>query len=198
LILKAFLDPVWMVRKTTSTALAETGRRAVVVLRDGLDHESEEVKYWSIATLGKLGPPGLGLLQRLLEKGDRDQKGFAIDAMTEGEPRPEAIQLLIERLDDRCWPLRRQAASALVAAGPVVGPQVIRQVLTPKENIQYWSRQVMREIFGRLIEPLLVYVDEAEVLKADKLLAKLADLPYHELEGMIRADISRLLKSLSG
>ncbi len=58
-IIERFLDPAWVVRKHASQAMAKFGGKAVPHLLRALSSAEEDVRYWSLRSIGEIKPNGI-------------------------------------------------------------------------------------------------------------------------------------------
>lgn len=58
-IIERFLDPAWVVRKHACRAITKFGSKAVPNLLKSLSSAEEDVRYWSLRSLGEIKPKGI-------------------------------------------------------------------------------------------------------------------------------------------
>jgi HEAT repeat protein len=106
-------------------AIGPAAAPAVPVLRKALYHEDFHTQYWACRALGAIGEPALPAVPDLIDRlknGAASVKRNAAAALGKIGPKigPEAIQALIEAVDDVVQPVREQAVLALGRLGPDV------------------------------------------------------------------------------
>ena len=112
-LLRALGDPKWRVRKSASDALVKYGEPVIAPLQQVLKiTNDEDIKFWTIKTLGKLGPKAQRFLLEALRTGDKQTRYVIAAALGEsGDKR--VIRVLIESLADPDWTIRKSATMAL-------------------------------------------------------------------------------------
>lgn len=184
ILFEAFRDSSWTLRKQASNHLAATGERAVPLLEEGVSGGDQDVVYWCIATLGKIGTPGLPRLKTMLAHTDADVRGFVIDALSDN-PSEGALDLLVTSLGDKTWPIRRQAATVLTRQGPRAGKFVLEKMYSKNGDERFWCRQIFKDVFGQGAAALITALDGLEEFERRLVVGNLSKLPPHELEGLM-------------
>jgi HEAT repeat protein len=59
MIIERFLDPAWIVRKHACRAMVKFGSKAVTYLLKALNSIEEDVRYWSLRSIGEIKPAGI-------------------------------------------------------------------------------------------------------------------------------------------
>lgn len=116
-LIRALGDKKWRVRKAASDALSKYGEAVVAPVQQVLKTtDDEDIKFWAIKTLGRLGPKAQQFLLDALKKGDRNIRYVIAAALGEsGDKR--VIRVLIESLADPDWTIRKSSTVALAEIG---------------------------------------------------------------------------------
>ena len=184
-LLRALGDPKWRVRKSASDALVKYGEPVIAPLQQVLNiTNDEDIRFWTIKTLGKLGPKAQRFLLEALRSGDKQTRYVIAAALGEsGDKR--VIKVLIESLADPDWTIRKSATMALAEIGDnaidlmfeyLRGPneeirdgclralvkagndslqRLFDEVINMDDNHRYLIRKSMVKIGARIVEPLM-------------------------------------------
>ena len=184
-LLRALGDPKWRVRKSASDALVKYGEPVIAPLQQVLKiTNDEDIRFWTIKTLGKLGPKAQRFLLEALRTGDKQTRYVIAAALGEsGDKR--VIRVLIESLADPDWTIRKSATMALaeigdnaidlmfeylrgpneeirdgclralVKAGNASLQRLFDEVIKMDENNRYLVRKSMVKIGARVVEPMM-------------------------------------------
>lgn len=184
-LLRALGDTKWRVRKSASDALVKYGEPVIAPLQQVLKiTNDEDIRFWTIKTLGKLGPKAQRFLLEALRAGDKQTRYVIAAALGEsGDKR--VIKVLIESLADPDWTIRKSATMALAEIGDnainmmfeyLRGPndeirdgclralvkagndslqRLFDEVISMDENNRYLVRKSLVKIGARVVEPLM-------------------------------------------
>ena len=184
-LLRALGDPKWRVRKSASDALVKYGEPVIAPLQQVLKiTKDEDIRFWTIKTLGKLGPKAQRFLLEALRSGDKQTRYVIAAALGEsGDKR--VIRVLIESLADPDWTIRKSSTMALAEIGDnaidlmfeyLRGPneeirdgclralvkagneslqRLFDEVIKMDENHRYLVRKSMVKIGARVVEPMM-------------------------------------------
>ncbi len=136
MLLKALGDERWRVRKSASEALVKYGEAVIAPLQQVLKlTEDEDIRFWTIKTLGKLGPKAQRFLLEALRNGDKQTRYVIAAALGEsGDKR--VIRVLIESLADPDWTIRKSATMALAEIGDNAVDMMLEYLRGPNEDIR--------------------------------------------------------------
>lgn len=136
MLLKALGDERWRVRKSASDALIKYGEAVIAPLQQVLKlTDDEDIKFWAIKTLGKLGPKAQQFLLEALRNGDKQTRYVIAAALGEsGDKR--VIRVLIESLADPDWTIRKSATMALAEIGDNAVDLMLEYLRGPNEDIR--------------------------------------------------------------
>lgn len=184
-LLRALGDPKWRVRKSASDAIVKYGEPVIAPLQQVLKiTQDEDIRFWTIKTLGKLGPKAQKFLLEALRTGDKQTRYVIAAALGEsGDKR--VIRVLIESLGDPDWTIRKSATMALAEIGDnaidmmfeyLRGPneeirdgclralvkggnaslqRLFDEIINMDENNRYLVRKSLVKIGARVVEPLI-------------------------------------------
>lgn len=135
-LLKALGDEKWRVRKSASDALSRYGEAVIAPLQQVMrTTEDEDIRFWTIKTLGKLGPKAQKFLLEALRSGDKKIRYVIAAALGEsGDKR--VIKVLIESLADPDWTIRKSATMALAEIGDNAVDMMLEYLRGPNEDIR--------------------------------------------------------------
>ncbi|MEW6712146.1 MAG: HEAT repeat domain-containing protein, partial [Candidatus Riflebacteria bacterium] len=135
-LLRALGDEKWRVRKSASDALVRYGEAVIAPLQQVLKTtEDEDIRFWTIKTLGKLGPKAQKFLLEALRNGDKKTRYVIAAALGEsGDKR--VIKVLIESLADPDWTIRKSATMALAEIGDNAVDMMLEYLRGPNEDIR--------------------------------------------------------------
>jgi len=138
MLIAAFGNPTWIVRKRASEAMVKVGERAVPELQKALSDPCEDIKYWSVRTLGCLGAAGVTPLLEVLGKGEYRMQLFAVEALGKSDD-PRAVKALVRSLGSSNWAVCNASSTELAAIGKTA-LKLLGQVLRQKdETRRYWA-----------------------------------------------------------
>ncbi|MDN5279073.1 MAG: hypothetical protein PWR01_3038 [Clostridiales bacterium] len=135
-LLRALGDDKWRVRKSASDALVKYGEAVIAPLQQVLKNTNDEdIRFWTIKTLGKLGPKAQKFLLEALRSGDKKTRYVIAAALGEsGDQR--VIKVLIESLADPDWTIRKSATIALAEIGENAVGMMLEYLRGPNEDIR--------------------------------------------------------------
>lgn len=135
-LLKALGDGRWRVRKSASDALVNYGEAIIAPLQQVLKNtEDADIRFWTIKTLGRLGPKAQKFLLEALRTGDKKTRYVIAAALGEsGDKR--VIKVLIESLADPDWTIRKSATMALAEIGDNAADMMLEYLRGPNEEIR--------------------------------------------------------------
>ncbi|GAB4274312.1 MAG: hypothetical protein Kow0029_14560 [Candidatus Rifleibacteriota bacterium] len=135
-LLRALGDSRWRVRKSASDALVKYGEAVIAPLQQVLRNtQDEDVSFWAIKTLGKLGPKAQKFLLEALRSGEKNIRYVIAAALGEsGDKR--VIRVLIESLADPDWTIRKSATMALAEIGNNAVEMMLEYLRGPNEDIR--------------------------------------------------------------
>ncbi|HNX77055.1 MAG TPA: HEAT repeat domain-containing protein [Candidatus Rifleibacterium sp.] len=136
MLLKALGDQRWRVRKAASDSLVKYGEAVIAPLQQVLKlTDDEDIRFWAIKTLGKLGPKAQRFLLEALRNGDKQTRYVIAAALGEsGDKR--VIRVLIESLADPDWTIRKSATMALAEIGDNAVDMMLEYLRGPNEDIR--------------------------------------------------------------
>jgi HEAT repeat protein len=163
LLLKALGDERWRVRKAASDALVKYGEVIIEPLQQVLSlTDDEDIRFWTIKTLGKLGPKAQKFLIEALKSGDKQTRYVIATALGEsGDTR--VIRLLIESLADPDWTIRKSSTMALAEIGDNAVSMMIEYLGGTDENIREGCLRALVKAGSKSLQTLF-----DEIVKMDE------------------------------
>lgn len=163
LLLKALGDERWRVRKAASDALVKYGEAVIAPLQQILTlTEDEDIRFWTIKTLGRLGPKAQRFLLEALKNGDKQIRYVIAAALGEsGDKR--VIKLLIESLADSDWTIRKSATMALAEIGDNAVEMMLEYLAGSNEQIREGCLRALVKAGSKSLQTLF-----DEIVKMDE------------------------------
>lgn len=171
MIIERFLDPAWVVRKHACKAMIKFGAKAIPQLIKALSSIEEDVRYWSLRSIGDIKPSGIypHLIKLFKDKSWTIRKTTSDVLGAYGE---EALMEL--------------TALATDSADP---------------EIRYWVLRSLGKIGSSISLPLLFKAleDPSEAIRdaAQKALANYGEEVVEDLFSLLKSDNRKLLESVS-
>ncbi len=161
-LLRALGDPKWRVRKSASDALVKYGEAIIAPVQQVLGvTEDEDIRFWAIKTLGRLGAKAQRFLLDALRRGDKKTRYIIAAALGEsGDKR--VIKVLIESLADPDWTIRKSATMALAEIGENAIDMMLEYLRGPNEDIRDGCLRALVKSGNRGLERLF-----DEIIKMD-------------------------------
>ncbi|MDP7422058.1 MAG: HEAT repeat domain-containing protein, partial [bacterium] len=154
LMIKAFGNSMWVIRRRASEIMAGKGEKAIPLLEPHLNDANDDISYWSIRALAGFGESAIKPLQTLLKDKECDKRLFAVTALGE-TGHTAAVDPLIEALGDPVWSVRKAACEALMGIGKETVPKLRAAIQNPNLNTKYWSVKALGRIMGKEAVPAL-------------------------------------------
>ncbi|HOY68701.1 MAG TPA: HEAT repeat domain-containing protein [Candidatus Ozemobacteraceae bacterium] len=152
-------DEKWPVRKAAAEALSKFGEEIIPSLEQVMNKTADEdVRFWAIKTLGRLGPKAQKILLESLRAGDKQMRYVIASALGEsGDTR--VIRVLIESLADPDWTIRKSATQALADIGGNAVDPMIEALQEPNEEIRDGCLIALVRIGDRGLTRLFAFVE---------------------------------------
>lgn len=142
MIVAAFSDEVWLVRKHAAETLAKLGTRAVPRMEALLaESRDENLRHWALTTLAMSGPAGLDALLAAYDPLDKKEKK-AVIATLRSVTDERAFDILFRALGDKEWPVRSEAATALEERIGEVRGRLVSAFLSDNADIRFWVTKI--------------------------------------------------------
>lgn len=159
-----FADSSWAIRKKVSSIITKTGITAIEPLGKKVNSTNEDIRYWTIRTLGVL--KATHKLITVLDHPDKDTRYYAVTELGQIDE-PASAEGLIKCFGDSSWTIRRQAAQALQSFGPKYLNNLRRAfsanvVKGGNDDVCFWTIKIIARLLGKKgVESL------AKALKSD-------------------------------
>ncbi len=154
-LIECFKDNFWQIRQKACEMVALMKHAAVPFLEGVLGNESEDIRYWAVRSLGKIG--GTAAMRVLLEvkkHPNNRMRLFAIYALAEIGT-DEVIDPLVESLGDPSWPVRNSAGNALNAMGKTSMKPLIKAIGHENDDISFWAQKVLAQFGDKAVQTLI-------------------------------------------
>jgi HEAT repeat protein len=146
-----FADPSWAIRKKVSSIIAQVGITAIDPLAEKIHSDNEDVRYWTIRTLGVL--KATQKLITVLDHPDKDTRYYGVTELGQLDETASA-EALIRCFGDSSWTIRRQAAQAIQNFGPkylnnlrkAFGANVVKG---GNDDICFWTIKIIARLLGK-------------------------------------------------
>lgn len=154
-LIKALKDSSWPVRKNASESLAQLAEFAVPQLINFVNDEDEDIQYWVLKTLKRIGSPAVPDIVWLLKKGTDEQRFFAAKALGMMKE-PSSADALIEALQDGHEWVRLYAAIALGELGETRAiSHLVNCLLDPSFKVHTSIFKVFEKFGAAALPPLI-------------------------------------------
>jgi HEAT repeat protein len=143
------------------------------MLAKALTNESEDIRYWSVRSLGKIGRPALHNLLEVKKHPNNRMRLFAVYALAEIGSEI-VMNPLIECLGDQSWPVRNAASEALHSMGKGAITSLIKAIGSDNDDISFWAQKVLANFGDAAVQSLIDALDDKKD-KKDKTWGKKSD-----------------------
>ncbi|MBI3037602.1 HEAT repeat domain-containing protein, partial [bacterium] len=121
----------------------------------------EDVRFWAIKTLGKLGPKAQRFLLESLRTGNKELRYVIAAALGEsGDKR--VIKVLVDSLADPDWTIRKSAMQALAEIGENAIDPMIEALKEPNDEIRDGCLTALIRIGDRAIMRLFEFIEKID------------------------------------
>lgn len=193
---QAFTDPGWLLRSQAHSRILGLGDKALGPLCRILYGTDQDQRYWAIRSLAKLGPRGVAPLREVCSQADREEKIFILQSIMEDDPSDEALDLLIESLDDPQWIVRRTSTALLVEQKSRSLKKILMPAAFDRGNRGYWARRILEEIKPTSGRAFLEFLQKKDLAARRALLSDMARLTAPELESLLDEGAEALVEAL--
>ncbi|GEM_PF-5149613 len=162
LMIKAFKDKIWTIRERAATLLILKREKAFNLLVEQLQSADEDMVYWSLQALSKLGKDAINYLSKALEDDNERIRYYALTAISNIKT-DEVIPILISRFKDPKWGLRAKAADILFSMGKKVIKPLIMAFLENNPDIHYWAGNVLNRFGSEAITEISLLLDSEDL-----------------------------------
>lgn len=161
-LIRALGDEKWTVRKAASDALVKYGEEVIPAIEQVMTKTNDEdVRFWAIKSLGKLGPKAQRILLEALRAGDKQLRYVIAAALGEsGDKR--VIKVLIESLADPDWTIRKSATQALAEIGDNAIDPMIEALQDTSEDVRDGCLQSIVRIGDKALLRLFEVVEKVD------------------------------------
>lgn len=154
-LIECFKDNFWQIRQKACEMVALMKQAAIPFLEAALSNESEDVRYWSVRAIGKIGgAPAMRVLLEVKKHPNNRMRLFAIYALADIGT-DEVIDPLVESLGDPSWPVRNTAGNSLNAMGKTSMKPLIRAIGHENEDISFWAQKVLAQFGDKAVQTLI-------------------------------------------
>ncbi len=152
LLIQAFADECWIVRKCAHEVLVGLGEEVVDKLEANFPFENSDLAYWTVKTLEKLGGNNYRQIIKMLDSDNSLTQSACIRALGSFS-NDEVVSLLIYYLKDSDWYIRKEAARSLEKMGDFALASLKQAFVdnmnsTESEDVSYWTIRLLARIIG--------------------------------------------------
>ncbi|MCK5684721.1 HEAT repeat domain-containing protein, partial [bacterium] len=152
ILIQAFADECWIVRKSAHEALVGRGDEVVNKLEANFPFENPDIAYWTVKTYEKLGGSNYRQIIKMLDSHDSLTISACLRALGNFS-NDEVVSLLIHCLKDTDWYIRKEAARSLEKIGdyalaPLKQAFVDNMNRSESEDVSYWTIRLLARIIG--------------------------------------------------
>lgn len=166
-LIECFKDNYWQLRAQACSMVAGMKHAAIPMLENALGNESEDVRYWAVRALGKIGGRAIQTLLEVKKHPNNRMRLFAIYALFEIGT-ADVIEPLIEGLGDQSWPVRNAAGESLEAMGKDAMKPLIRAIGADNDDISFWAQKVLANFGDKAVQTLIDCLESPEKDKKDR------------------------------
>ncbi|MBF0500736.1 MAG: HEAT repeat domain-containing protein [Candidatus Riflebacteria bacterium] len=135
-LLKLLGDEKWPVRRAASEGLVQYGEEVIPAIEQVMNRTTDEdIRFWAIKSLGKLGGKAQRILLEALRTGNKQLRYVIAAALGESGDR-RVIKVLIDSLADPDWTIRKSATQALAEIGENAIDPLIEALKEPNEDVR--------------------------------------------------------------
>jgi HEAT repeat protein len=134
----------WNVRRSCAYALTEIGEKGVDKIADAMVSQSDDVRYWVTRILESIGEAGMPYLVRALSDKNKNIRFFAAKALG-SSTNPEVMRDLTRSLADPSWTVRKAAAESIMKLEGLNIDQLLRAMSNDNEDIRHWVGTILRK-----------------------------------------------------
>lgn len=142
LLIEGLKDPFWPSRRLCADALIKKGVEVVPYLKPLLSSADSDQSYWFLSIL-KNTAPGRELLIESLRSENRQIAALSARFLR-GLVTANCVSPLIDCLKSKHWPIRREAADTLIAAGVIAVDKVIAALAVEDSELRYWLSGILK------------------------------------------------------
>lgn len=158
-LIKALADERWNVRKAASDALVKYGDEVIPIIDQVMNKTTDEdVRFWAIKTLGKLGAKAQKILLEALRTGNKQMRYVIAAALGESGDR-RVIKVLIDSLADPDWTIRKSAMQALSEIGENAIELLIEALRDPTEDVRDGALNSLFRIGDSALRKLFEFIE---------------------------------------
>jgi len=152
LLIRAFNDNYWLIRKQAFETAVRLGDKAIAPLVLNLDKalrgDEENVCHWSLKVLLKLKGVALEPIKRFMNSGNKQIKNLIMMLFYEFSD-PSTFDILNDALENDDWAIRSMASKALIKIGEPILKKLASYFtrLTPPLSSDrcYWTKKILLE-----------------------------------------------------
>jgi HEAT repeat protein len=209
-LINALSDDCWFVAKSAANALSNMGDQCfdnLLNIFKNLD-TPENVKYWISIILARIEDNGKDVLIENLRDPDKTIRKLSAQAL--GLVRPiEALDPLIQTLNDNSWPVRNAAAQSIIQYGASITESISKYLMDRNDNVKVWSRRIIKEIGSEYVDTFIERVKGGKsteirtcaavalgVLKVKKAADILCDIMFNDNDIWVRKYAASALADL--
>ncbi|PKK90520.1 MAG: hypothetical protein CVV64_09150 [Candidatus Wallbacteria bacterium HGW-Wallbacteria-1] len=161
-LIAALEDSSWIVRRQASEGLISFGETAIPYLKQAFKKGGADLKYWSIKIWSRLiGSRAAEEFIPILRSENEDMRYYALEALGE-VMNEDLIPVVVERLADPSWIIRKLSAQILESMGPVIVPYVEHLLGNDNEDYRYWAVRLLGRMGDKGIGKLLEHLSESD------------------------------------
>jgi HEAT repeat protein len=160
--LNYFKDPEWKIRNRASIVVSEIGPSMIDVLLAGLKQKNNDIRFWSIMTIGRIGGKrALTILNKLFGNSDLFIQSAILSSLEKSYD-SDSLKLLILMLSSEHWGIRSRAVNVLIRRGPDIIPEVMKVFTEGDSNTIYWAMQILVGFGDNAVSTLVNIIDDSK------------------------------------
>ncbi|PCJ19163.1 MAG: hypothetical protein COB02_08940 [Candidatus Cloacimonadota bacterium] len=135
----------WKYRKICANILIENIGLSFSTITKHLNSKDENIKYWIIWILGRIGDMGINPLIDMYSKSSHQVKLFILDSLKLIKS-PKVINFAIENLNDSSWSIRQHCSMVLIHLQSHAIEALKKVLKEGSDHQRYWSFKALGKV----------------------------------------------------
>lgn len=166
-LIGALAHDEWIVRKQSADILKKlfpSLPSCAKKLRDAVDSDDQNVRYWAIKSLFELGDAGMiEKVENIFKTGNADDRVSIAGIVAGTGLSDRMIDLFIGGLSDGAWRVRKACADALLKEGEKIVDRIIAGLGSHSMDSYYWCARILGDLkCEKAVDPLLSILESGD------------------------------------
>jgi twitching motility protein PilT len=173
ILIRAFSDERWSIRKSATEKIAQLGTYAIADLLEAIESDDDNIVFWALQSLRRIREPiTLGAIAALLEKSSKELRLFALDVIAAIDTE-QSCEIFLEAFCNKLWEVRQKASELFPNLTHFPLPHLLEGCISKNEHVRFWSFKTLDEMSCKGTGTLLEQIKE----QADR-------NPYHTIKNL--------------